>query len=87
MAATAPAAAGSRCYGSRGFLTVTLDNPITGEHEPLDVWPVADTEREDELTLPLSESSTALFRGVVYGGLICLCFWIALAVVVVVVLV
>ena len=68
-------------------MTVALDNPITGEHDALDLWPVAEVEPEGELILLLGESSPALFRGIAYGVLICLCFWIPLAVAVAVILV
>ena len=64
-------------------MTVALDNPVTGEHAALDPWPVAEGEPEGELILLLGECSPALFRGMAYGALICLCFWIPLAIAVV----
>ena len=64
-------------------MTVALDNPITGEHDALELWPVADVEPEGELILLSSEPGGALFRGMAYGALICLCFWIPLAIAVV----
>ena len=46
----------------------------------MDQWPVAEGRPEDELILLVAESSRALFRGMAYGALICLCFWIPLAI-------
>jgi hypothetical protein len=84
---TALTAVASRCYGSCPFLTIALDNPITGKYAALDQWPVADGQPEDELILLVGESSRALSRGIINGVLICLCFWIPLAVALAIVLV
>ena len=61
-------------------MTVALDNPVTGEHAALDPWPVTEGEPEGELILLAGRVQPALFRGIAYGVLICMCFWIPLAV-------
>ena len=58
-----------------------------GRARALDPWPVTEGEPEGELILLGVESSPALFRGIAYGVLICLCFWIPLAVAVAIILV
>jgi hypothetical protein len=68
-------------------LTVAIDNPITGEHEALDLRPHGEPEPDGGLLLLPGESSAAIFRGIAYGAVICLCFWIPLAIVVAIVLV
>jgi hypothetical protein len=81
FATTAPGAVGSPCYGLQTFLTVVLDKPPPSPDLALpDASPPMEEGDPGQPIVLRTESGVTFFRGVIHGSLICLCFWIPLAV-------